>query len=241
MVRNVLPFGNGKVLISYGEKDNTIEKDKSMNISVVIASAVTAYSRIHMSNFKNLDNITLYYIDTDSVDFDKPLSEDLIGKQLGKLKLENVFKEVVYLAPKVYGGIIIKTEKDKEYVRVKGLKNPLTYKELLPLLNKDYKISVKNEKWYMNLGDANIIVKDDIYTLMATENKRKFIYDCNNKIVATKALIINEIDKSLIKYYPSMSLVRYYRLMNLVIYYPISKSYTKSLIVNGLIIEQSSV
>ena len=39
----------------------------------------------------------LYYSDTDSVDFDKPLSKDLVGKSLGKLKLENVFKEVVYL------------------------------------------------------------------------------------------------------------------------------------------------
>lgn len=136
-----------------------------------------------MSNFKNLDNIILYYTDTDSVDFDKPLTEDLIGKSLGKLKLENVFKEAVYLAPKVYGAIIIKNKKDKQYVRVKGLKNPVMYNELLPLLNKDYKISVKNEKWYKSWKKANIIIKDDIYTLMATENKIKFIYDNNNKII----------------------------------------------------------
>lgn len=141
-----------------------------------------------MSNFKNLDNITLYYTDTDSVDFDKPLTEDLIGKSLGKLKLENVFKEAVYLAPKVYGAIIIKNKKDKQYVRVKGLKNPVMYNELLPLLNKDYKISVKNEKWYKSWEKANIIIKDDIYTLMATENKRKFIYDNNNKIIDTVPL-----------------------------------------------------
>lgn len=188
-VRNVMSFGNGKELISYLEKhNNEIEKDKATNISVAISSAVTAYSRIHMSNFKNLDNITLYYTDTDSVDFDKPLSEDLIGKQLGKLKLENVFKEAVYLAPKVYGAIIIKNKKYKEYVRVKGLKNPVMYNELLPLLNKDYKISVKNEKWYKSWKKANIIIKDDIYTLMATENKRKFVYDNNNKIIDTVPL-----------------------------------------------------
>ena len=188
-VRNVMSFENGKELISYLEKhNNEIEKDKATNISVAISSAVTAYSRIHMSNFKNLDNITLYYTDTDSVDFDKPLSEDLIGKQLGKLKLENVFKEAVYLAPKVYGALIIKNKKYKEYVRVKGLKNPVMYKELLPLLNKDYKISVKNEKWYKSWKKANIIIKDDIYTLMATENKRKFVYDNNNKIIDTVPL-----------------------------------------------------
>ena len=171
----------GKELVSFIEKQNNeIESQTNTNISVAISSAVTAYSRIHMSKFKNLDNITLYYTDTDSVDFDKPLNKDLIGKELGKLKLENVFKEVVYLAPKVYGGI---RSNNKEYIKIKGLKNPVEYKELLPLLKKDYEIKIKNEKWYKSWEKANITVKDDIYTLMATENKRKFIYDNNSKII----------------------------------------------------------
>lgn len=147
-VRNIIPFENGKELISYVENyNNEIEIEKNTNISVAISSAITAYSRIHMSKFKNLDNIILYYSDTDSVDFNKPLSEDLIGKKLGQLKLEYIFKEAVYLAPKVYGAI---TSEDKDYVKIKGLKNPIMFEELLPLLNKDYKINIDNEKWYKN-------------------------------------------------------------------------------------------
>ena len=36
-------------------------------VSVGIASAVTAYSRVYMSKFKNRDDIKLYYSDTDSI------------------------------------------------------------------------------------------------------------------------------------------------------------------------------
>lgn len=69
----------------------------------------------------------------------------------------------------MYGGINLS---DKQYVRIRGLKNSVPYKELLPLLYKDNDIKIKNEKWYKNIGDANIIVKKDVYTLMSTENKR---------------------------------------------------------------------
>lgn len=51
-----------------------------MNISVVIASAATAYSRIHMCRLKNWNNNPLYYSDTDSVNCDKPSSKNLVGK-----------------------------------------------------------------------------------------------------------------------------------------------------------------
>lgn len=59
-----------------------------------------------------MKDITLYYTDTDSIDIDKPLPSKYIGKELGLIKLEHVFKETIFLAPKVYGGI---TE-DYEYI-----------------------------------------------------------------------------------------------------------------------------
>jgi hypothetical protein len=92
---------------------------RPLNISVSIAAAITAYSRIHMSQFKNNPDFKLYYSDTDSIDIDKPLNEKFIGKYLGQMKLENIFTKIVYLAPKVYGGI---NKQNKEYIKVKGLK-----------------------------------------------------------------------------------------------------------------------
>jgi DNA polymerase elongation subunit (family B) len=36
----------------------------------------------------------IYYMDTDSLYLDKELPSKYIGKELGKMKLENIFKEI---------------------------------------------------------------------------------------------------------------------------------------------------
>src|ERR1700681_19725 len=75
------------------------------NVNIAIASAVTAYARIHMSQFKNNNSLPrLYYTDTDSAYFDGPLPNYMVDSQrLGALKLEGIFDETIFLAPKVYG------------------------------------------------------------------------------------------------------------------------------------------
>jgi len=63
---------------------------------------------------------------------------------------------------------------------VKGLKNPISYEKLLPLLSKDKKLVSRRqnqEKWHRNISDGNITIKNEIYTLMITDNKRKLVYD----------------------------------------------------------------
>jgi len=92
-----------------------------------------------MHQFKNEN---LYYSDTDSIDTDVLLNPKFVGDELGQLKLEHIFKEAVYLAPKVYGGLT----HNSEIVKVKGLKNPITYKELSSLLKKDSFLEIKQDK-----------------------------------------------------------------------------------------------
>jgi hypothetical protein len=60
-----------------------------------------------MSKFKTRNDFNLYYSDTDSIDIDKDKALDpkFIGPELGKMKLEHIFDDAIYLAPKVYGGI----------------------------------------------------------------------------------------------------------------------------------------
>jgi hypothetical protein len=89
-----------------------------------------------------MKDITLYYTDTDSIDIDHPLDPKYVGTELGKMKLEHIFKEAVFLAPKVYGGIT----SEYELVKVKGLKNPVSYNELKTLLIKDTSLKVNQEK-----------------------------------------------------------------------------------------------
>jgi len=87
---DVKKLGN-YVLVSYRNEDNTIEDSGTHNISIGIASAITAYARIHMSQFKNNPNFNLYYTDTDSIYINKPLPAEFISStELGKLKLENI-------------------------------------------------------------------------------------------------------------------------------------------------------
>ena len=75
--------------------------------NVGIASQITAYSRSRLYNF--IDKIismgySVYYTDTDSIITDCPPSKlNIDNYKLGELKLENLLKEGVFIAPKLYG------------------------------------------------------------------------------------------------------------------------------------------
>ena len=62
------------------------EYSKTINSNVAIASAITAYARIHMIPFKVDPNTK--YTDTDSIFTTKKLPDSLIGKDLGLMKDE---------------------------------------------------------------------------------------------------------------------------------------------------------
>lgn len=182
-VNSIINLNNGKNIISYLPYKDNLNNIKA-NISVSISACITANARVFMHQFKN-DNV--YYSDTDSIDTSVLINPKYIGIELGQLKLEHKFKEVVYLAPKVYGGKTL----NSEIVRIKGLKNPVAYKELLGLLYKNSFLEVKQDKWLRDISNANISIKEEIYTLMVTDNKRKLIYDENNKFIDTQPLKID--------------------------------------------------
>ena len=75
-----------------------------------------------MAKFKQLYKNNLYYSDTDSLDLDIDLDPKYIRLGLGMMKCEKLFKEVVYLAPKVYGAKIENEEGSiSDFTKVKGL------------------------------------------------------------------------------------------------------------------------
>ena len=85
-IENIIPLNNNLSLISYFDnnkyKNILLSKDSKNNISISIASAISAYARIHMSQFKNNPNYELYYSDTDSIDINKPLPNNFIFSYL---------------------------------------------------------------------------------------------------------------------------------------------------------------
>jgi hypothetical protein len=194
IVLNYIHFSNNKLLITYKDKniinDLFTKKENSKNVSVSISSAISSYSRIFMSKFKNNTDFKLYYSDTDSLYIDKPLDDQFIGTELGQFKLENIFNKAVFLAPKVYGGI---TENGEEIIKIKGFKNPIPFEELEKLLHLGNSLKLNQEKWYKTLNDGNISIQDQLYTLNATENKRNLIYK-NNILVGTTPFKIQEIE-----------------------------------------------
>jgi hypothetical protein len=154
------------------------------NINIAIASCITSYSRIHMSQFKNNPNYKLFYTDTDSIYINKPLDKSLTShKEIGKMKLENITTKGIFIAPKVYG---LLTSENKRIIKVKGLVedsiNKLTITLLESLLMKDFVLPLDNVKFKKALDEATITILDQSYSLKVTENKRKLVYS-NNKLI----------------------------------------------------------
>jgi hypothetical protein len=110
-----------------------------------------------MSNFKNNPAFNLYYSDTDSAVIDKPLDAELVGKNLGQMKLEYTIEQAVFLAPKVYG--FITTNKQEITAppwlrqKIKGFVNTsvLHLKDLEDLLVKNQQAILEHKKIRRNL------------------------------------------------------------------------------------------
>ena len=181
---DILDLGENGFFVTYKD-ENLINKD--YKISIGIASAVTAYARVYMSKFKN--NFKLFYSDTDSIFIDTDLPNILVGNEIGQFKLEYKFKEAIFLGPKIYAGI---TNDEKYICKIKGFKNSklISFTDLKSLLNKDSKpLTLHHDKWFRSLIDSKITIKDQIYNLITTENKRELIYN-NNIAINTKPFII---------------------------------------------------
>jgi hypothetical protein len=107
------------------------------------------------------------------------------------MKLENIIDKAIFLAPKVY---FIKTIDDKIIYKVKGLSHDieLTINDFENLLFKESLLQKLQTKWKQNLGNGNISILNQLYTLQVTSNKRKLIYNENDKLIGTTPYIINE-------------------------------------------------
>jgi hypothetical protein len=175
-------------LVSYHDVDGDkfIDDHTSFDISVGVASAITAYSRVIMTQFKNLPNNQMFYTDTDSAIMEKPLDDYLVGKHLGQMVLEKEYVEFVALAPKVYGGIL---SNGKIIAKVKGFKNSISFDNLKSLLEANKSLELNQTKWFRFIDKGSISIKSQVYTLVPTANKRNLIYK-DNKLVSTKAFVL---------------------------------------------------
>lgn len=197
-IENIIEIGDENILVEHKSEEQELttlldSNYETHNVNVAIACAITAYARIHMSQFKNNPKYKLYYTDTDSIFIDRPLPDDQVSStELGKMKLENICKKAIFLAPKVY---CLLTPDDKFIYKVKGLNHDceLSFKDFDDLLYKDSKLEKNQEKWFKSLKEGSINVKPQLYTLKVTSNKRGIIYNSEGKFINTKPYQIDEI------------------------------------------------
>jgi len=172
--------------------NNELDTDITQNISIPIASAVTAYARIEMSKYKNNSLLpNLYYTDTDSLYFDNPISYKYIdSKKLGKLKIEGEYYRAIFLSSKLYA----LDNNEETIIKIRSLskesikENNINLEIIELLLEKDYKLKYKQNKWFRNLSEANIQILEQSFSIQINSLKRELIYSNTGKLLSTKAI-----------------------------------------------------
>ena len=89
------------------------------------------------------------------------------------------------------------TTEDQYICKVKGYKYPKTipFTDIKNLLSKSAGVNgleLRHDKWFKSLSEASITIKEQIYNLISTENKRKLIRDDSGKIIRTEPFKINK-------------------------------------------------
>jgi hypothetical protein len=192
--------------IASNTKKGINKEEKYNNVSIALASAITAYSRIYLNKIK-LDILSkggsIFYSDTDSIVTDIPLSEDQVGSEIGKFKLEHKIVEGYFISNKTYSfknqnNKIISVNKGAfknkagEPINFDGHKS-LVYKDFKDLyLGKDVKTFRFESNKNLNIGYVNIKIPNKITLSPNSYTKRLKIFNQNKMWIDTKPLVLNK-------------------------------------------------
>lgn len=214
-IEGVIELDN-KLLIQYlpeGFSTYSYQENLELDISIAIASSVTAYSRIIMGKYKNKPNYTLYYTDTDSLYISFKNELDRLDFQdryvdpykLGYLKIENPkinneyipYDRFYFLGPKFYVGILNNQIDFSSKTKIRGLqkayRNLINEEKIKSLLEYNRKpIKIETMKWYKTLSESKIYIEKRPYQLNIANFKRSLIYNFldphNIKLVSTESI-----------------------------------------------------
>lgn len=144
-----------KLYSSVNNKFNAPNPWGSSSSSVQYSSAITAYARMYLNQFKNMPDNLYLGGDTDSVILSKPLNPIFVGKNLGKFKLEYIIKEGFYLSKKFY---LINTVNNEIIIKAKGINNKnnkLNYSSFIELY-KGNSVDIEQVQFTKNLKTLDI-------------------------------------------------------------------------------------
>lgn len=195
MIENRIPLGEFELVTTILNKEWILEtqgekglrkqlENQGNKTNVAIAAAVTAHSRIIINTFKLEalnQGLELFYSDTDSLVLNGPLPEKFIDSAaLGKLKLEHVIKEGIFVMPKVY---YLEDEDGNVVSKAKGYSGKLNKAQYLDLLEGNT-LHLEVTKWSRSLKNTYVqILRNQPYDLTFSFNKRKRIFENNRWVV----------------------------------------------------------
>lgn len=142
-------------------KQTTERESTFSDVSIAIASAVTAYARVTISKAK-LDILSkggeLYYSDTDSIVTNVPLDEDMIGDKLGQFKAGYKVKRGYFIdkGGKIYCLIL---ESGTDIIKVRGLSNHNLNEADFKRLHKGENVQTMRSETYRNYSAGYVKVK----------------------------------------------------------------------------------
>jgi len=157
-----------------------LNKKQSTPSAVHIAAAIASYARILINEYKNIPDNPCIMSDTDSAVLPYPLSDHLVGGELGQMKLVCKIKHGIFIKKKFY---CILDSDNKEIIKSSGIDSSrLSYESFKKLLNGE-SITIERTNFNVNWKDlsinvinSNIIVqglKGGVKTLNNTSNPNK--------------------------------------------------------------------
>ena len=183
--------GSDTVLVDYKKKSHHIEVPSCSN--PILASFVTAYGRIKLYKALKIIGTSVIYCDTDSAyysEIDNEISSQLnIGENLGQLKNElspgNRIVLMICLAPKTYGYLLLKPEKEGGNLQV--LKNKGFCTEETEHVNiKAFIELYRDGSKYITVENLNFFLKNRKEgTIFMKKLSKSFNYKYDKRMVVT--------------------------------------------------------
>jgi len=176
-----------KKIKNYSKKElrnSKLNKPKYISSAVHIAAAISSYARIIINEYKNIPGNTCIMSDTDSVVLTKPLPNNLISKELGKIKLEQEIKEGIFIKKKLY---CILNSQNQEIIKSSGLdSSKLNYNSFINLLNGE-SVEIEITNFNLDWKTLNINIKNSIIKIQGLTGEIKTLYntpDVNFKFIS---------------------------------------------------------
>jgi len=187
LVKNKTKFINKSDLRKSG-----LNKVRNVQSAVHIAAAISSYARMIINDYKNIPGNPCIMSDTDSVVLNYPLPDNLVGNELGQMKLEHEVKEGIFIRKKLY---CILNSNNKEIIKASGIDpSKLNYNSFVKLLTGE-NIEIERTDFNLDWKTLNLNLVNSKITVQGLKGEIKTIYntpDVNFKLISFPSSQINK-------------------------------------------------